>query len=85
MYYCPVDGSGTWKHPKTNYKVKHVTAIGDSKVYGILMDNKVYSFDAPCADGWWVKLSDDTLTQINGSVHLFVARNTAYHLYYKSV
>ena len=85
MYFRPVDGSGRWKHPKKNYKVKHVTATGDNKVYAILMDNKVYSCDAPCADGQWVKLSDDTLTQIDGSVHLLVARNTAYQLYYKNV
>ena len=85
MYYRPVDGSGTWKHPKTNYRANYVTATGDNKVYGILMDNKVYSCDAPCADGRWVKLSDDTLTQIDGSVHLLTGRNSAEQLYYKSI
>ena len=85
LYFRPVDGSGKWQTPSKNGKVRYVTATGHNKVYALLMDNKVYSCDAPCADGQWVKLSDDTLAQIDGSVHLLVARNVAEQLYYKSI
>ena len=85
MYFRPVDGSGNWKRPSRNFQVKSITATGDNKVYAIRMDNKVYYCDAPCAHGQWVKVSDDTLTQIDGSVNLLVGRNAAEQLYYKSV
>ena len=83
FYFRPVDDSEKWQKPRNNYKAKYVTATGDNKVYIVGTDNKVYHCNAPCSNGRWTKLSDDTLTQIEGSVQLLVGRNGAEQLYYQ--
>ena len=84
-FFRPVDGSGTWQSIENNTTANYITATGDNKVYKLGMYNKVYSCDAPCSDGEWTRLSDDTLTQIDGSVHFLVGRNAAEQLFYKNV
>ena len=85
IWYRKVDGSDkSWQQPNGN-KAKYITATGDNKVYKIGLDDKVYRCDAPCSNGQWTKISDDTFAQIDGSVFLLVARNEADHPYYKDI
>ena len=84
IWFRPVDGSGKWQTP-TNGRAICITGPGCDKVYVVGTDNKVYQCNAPCADDKFTPISDDTLTQIDGSVFMLVGRNSAEQVYYKYI
>ena len=83
VHVRPIDGSGSWKYI-SGQKLKHVTASGDTRIYGVDTEDKIYSCQKPCFYGHFRPLNGK-LAQIDGAFNAYAGVNSAKQIFVRPI
>ena len=83
VFFRPIDGTGEWRHIPGR-KLKHVTASGDTRIYGVDTEDNIYTCQKPCYEGYYYPL-DGKLAQLDGAFNTYAGVNSAENIFVRPI